>query len=595
MINIFIPTYNGEPFLSETLDSILSQSYRSWELYCVDDSSSDSTFSLLQSYAAKDSRIKVFQKPNGGDAPHSWQYILPHLTGEFTLYMSQDDLLKPDTLEHLVSRQQETDADAVIPSLTWYYGDGQPSKTDQGVHGDLSPLLSGKEAFELMMDYSIPGFALWRTNIIKSNPVPLTAFNSDEYSQRDWCSHCRHVAFSDGEYIYRQNNPNAITHRFNDRRLEASITDAMVIQRAVELGISETTIVHYANERYKDLWFHAMWLLQYRKELPYPRRQYLRELLSRAFQTLHNYVTLNQRKYRWSAHNLFLFWSVIRLKWLRAKSIENIHTYSHLFLNLFYLLRLKAHKIIHHINRPIIHYYAVCWNEERMLPFMFQHYESFVNHFTIYDNHSTDNSAKLILSRDDTTLIEFDSDGFCDNIHNDIKNSCWKKSRGHADYVIVCDIDEFLYHPNIKKEISKLKRQHISVVQPIGFNMFNENPPEYQTDNPLPRQTSTGLRAPMFDKCILFDPHAIVEINYKPGAHECHPWGRIKTSTNTGIKLLHYKNLGIEQVLQRNRLYVQRLSKDNIENRYGIEYLRNEETIVNEFYRNLQLSHTVIE
>ena len=226
---------------------------------------------------------------------------------------------------------------------------------------------------------------------------------------------------------------------------------------------------------------------------------------------------------------------------------------------------------------------------------MFQHYESFVNHFTIYDNHSTDNSANLILSRDDTTLIEFDSDGFCDNIHNDIKNSCWKKSRGHADYVIVCDIDEFLYHPNIKKEISKLKRQHISVVQPIGFNMFNENPPEYQTDNPLPRQTSTGLRAPMFDKCILFDPHAIVEINYKPGAHECHPWGRIKTSTNTGIKLLHYKNLGIEQVLQRNRLYVQRLSKDNIENRYGIEYLRNEETIVNEFYRNLQLSHTVIE
>ena len=323
MISIFIPVYNGEIFLRETLESLLVQTYRDFETLCVDDSSTDNSYSILQEYAVKDSRIKVFQKPNGGDAPHSWQFAMPLLSGDFIMYMSQDDLLKPDTLEKLAGRQRETDADAVIPALTWYYGDATPSKTDRGVEGDLSPILTGKEAFEMMMDYTIPGFALWRSSIVKSSPVPLAAYNSDEYSQRKWCSLCRTVAFSDGEFVYRQNNPNAITRQFTDKQWEASLTDAMVLQLAVDLEISTQKIEQYANARYEDLWFHTMYFTLHKKTLSHKRRRHLHRLFSHAYRMMHRHISLKHWTYRWSAHNLLLFWLLINLKAKRAKLLHH--------------------------------------------------------------------------------------------------------------------------------------------------------------------------------------------------------------------------------------------------------------------------------
>lgn len=272
------------------------------------------------------------------------------------------------------------------------------------------------------------------------------------------------------------------------------------------------------------------------------------------------------------------------------KKGANAHILFLLALNELLRTKLWLHKKFHGIRRPIVHYYAVCWNEERMLPFMFDHYGSFVDRFTLCDNHSTDRSAAIIRSRNDATLLEFDSDGFSDSTNVRIKNSCWKRSRGHADYVIVCDIDEFLYHPDISQLLSQLKEKHLSVVKPTGYDMYSAASPTPLPGQPLTSQVDRGLRAPLYDKCILFDPHSVVEINYMPGSHECHPWGRIKTYAGDDVRLLHYKNLGIDWLLERNRQYVERLSKDNLANDYGVQYLRSEEAIIADFQRNLQQS-----
>ena len=328
MVSIFIPVYNGQQYLRGTLNSILAQRYPHWELHCVDDSSTDDSYTILQEYASKDNRIHLYQKMNEGDAPHSWHYVIPHLSGEFTMYMSQDDLLKPDTLEKLTIRQQETNADCTIPSLTWYYGDDKPAKTDRGINGDLSPILSGKDAFELMMDYSITGLALWRTDIIRANPIPLITFNCDEYSQRDWCSRCQIVAFSEGEFLYRQNNPTAITKQFTDKQLEATLVDAMVLQRAVELGIPREKIVQYTNEKYKDLWFFAMWFTLNNTGISTKRRRHMYRLFTKSYRLMHHYVTSTHWTYRWSSINLLCFWGIIFFKSLRAKILDKTHSHA---------------------------------------------------------------------------------------------------------------------------------------------------------------------------------------------------------------------------------------------------------------------------
>lgn len=271
---------------------------------------------------------------------------------------------------------------------------------------------------------------------------------------------------------------------------------------------------------------------------------------------------------------------------ITLKKGQNVRILIQLLWNMVLHYKLKIYKWLHGIHHPIVHYYALCWNEEKILPFVLDYYGHFVDSFTIYDNHSTDRSRDIISSYQNTQIIEFGKDEFDDTIHNDIKNNCWKLSRGKADFVVVCDMDEFIYSPDIKASLEQLITQGVTVVQLEGYDMYSEDYPSYSKGHLITDIVKRGIRSQWFDKCILFDPHAIVEINYKPGAHESHPWGRVKWYRNEDIKLLHYKNIGLEQLLERNRLYVTRLSKENIENNYGSEYLRKEQIITQEFGDN---------
>ena len=61
-----IPAYNAQEYIADCLDSILAQTYSNWTIYCVNDGSRDHTKEILNQYAVKDQRIKVFHTENGG-------------------------------------------------------------------------------------------------------------------------------------------------------------------------------------------------------------------------------------------------------------------------------------------------------------------------------------------------------------------------------------------------------------------------------------------------------------------------------------------------------------------------------------------------
>lgn len=68
IVSIIVPVYNAEKYLHRCIQSILNQSYKNWEAIFVNDGSTDSSLSLLQEYAKKDSRIRIINKNNGGAA-----------------------------------------------------------------------------------------------------------------------------------------------------------------------------------------------------------------------------------------------------------------------------------------------------------------------------------------------------------------------------------------------------------------------------------------------------------------------------------------------------------------------------------------------
>lgn len=105
-ISVIIPVYNAEKYLPAALDSVLAQSFTDFEVLCVNDGSTDSSPAILDAYAAKDSRIRVIHRKNGGGSA-SRNTGLDAAAGKYIAFMDNDDLYHPDCLKILLSGFQK--------------------------------------------------------------------------------------------------------------------------------------------------------------------------------------------------------------------------------------------------------------------------------------------------------------------------------------------------------------------------------------------------------------------------------------------------------------------------------------------------------
>jgi len=98
-ISVLIPCYQQARFLPEALDSVLRQDFHDLEVIASDDASSDNTFSILQDYASRDSRIRIFHQPSNLGMVENWNFCLREARGEAVKLMGGDDRLdRPDCL-----------------------------------------------------------------------------------------------------------------------------------------------------------------------------------------------------------------------------------------------------------------------------------------------------------------------------------------------------------------------------------------------------------------------------------------------------------------------------------------------------------------
>lgn len=223
----------------------------------------------------------------------------------------------------------------------------------------------------------------------------------------------------------------------------------------------------------------------------------------------------------------------------------------------------------------IVHVYCICWNEEKMLPFFFRHYDDIADQYFVFDNGSTDQSLAMLKSHPKVTLEHFDiQDNSLIRSAQHLFNHFWKASRNKADWIIVCDIDEHLYHPNLKQYLQQCTSQGITLVVPQGYQMISDSfPGEGKT---LCRSVRTGVRSTLFDKPQIFNPNAIQEMNFGPGRHQAAPAGEIIRPHSSEVLLLHYKYLGLEYLSSRYSTLKQGLREDDTANRWGFHYLWDE-------------------
>lgn len=99
MVSFLMPTYNSGQFITETLDSIIQQTYQDWELIAVDDCSTDNTLHILEEYSKQESRIKVFKLERNLGQTYALNFGLVRCRGEYIARIDNDDVCSPERIE----------------------------------------------------------------------------------------------------------------------------------------------------------------------------------------------------------------------------------------------------------------------------------------------------------------------------------------------------------------------------------------------------------------------------------------------------------------------------------------------------------------
>jgi len=101
-VSIGLPVYNGERFLTETLDSLLAQTFENFELVISDNASTDRTQEICKDYAVKDRRIRYYRNEQNLGAARNYNRVFELSTGKYFKWAAHDDLCAPEYLERCV-------------------------------------------------------------------------------------------------------------------------------------------------------------------------------------------------------------------------------------------------------------------------------------------------------------------------------------------------------------------------------------------------------------------------------------------------------------------------------------------------------------
>lgn len=247
LITIIIPCYNVENYIAECLDSLISQSYRNFEIICVDDGSKDRTAQIIEEYIKKDSRITLYRQSNqfAGVARNNG---MKHAKGKYVLFFDGDDFCEKDTLENMVKSAERHSSDIVVCDIRSY--DNVTGRYLEDInylkYSYLKPfeekgVVSFRDMPEqiLMLASSNPQNKLYKREFIEKEGLLFQASrrDNDEYFVLMSMALANKISWTPKKYItYRINNPRSL-QGFGEETIDTE--DLISTVRALKTGLIE--------------------------------------------------------------------------------------------------------------------------------------------------------------------------------------------------------------------------------------------------------------------------------------------------------------------------------------------------------------------
>jgi glycosyltransferase involved in cell wall biosynthesis len=154
-ISVIVPFYNSKAYIDKCIHSVINQTYKNLEILLIDDGSSDGTHDICQAYAAKDDRIKVIRKENGGTSS-ARNFGLEHATGDLLYFIDSDDEVSLDLFEYFLNLMSVHNADMVYSPYA--YVDTKGNIINKAGHNTIEKIkvYSKQEALSALLSWEIP-------------------------------------------------------------------------------------------------------------------------------------------------------------------------------------------------------------------------------------------------------------------------------------------------------------------------------------------------------------------------------------------------------------------------------------------------------
>lgn len=213
-ISVVIPVYNVESYLERCLSSVINQTLEDIEIICINDGSTDNSLDILNHYAEKDSRIKIFSFENAGLGP-SRNRGIDRANGEYIAFLDSDDWLDLTFCEEIYKTASKNKADLVLFNAIEEYGDHKRER----IYFPKKLLKDDESVFDyrrcpllLLNSFFTAWSKLYNLEFLKENNIifPDSLFEDMEFHVESYLKAKRVCYNSKIFYHYRKDNPKSI-------------------------------------------------------------------------------------------------------------------------------------------------------------------------------------------------------------------------------------------------------------------------------------------------------------------------------------------------------------------------------------------------
>ena len=245
-ISIIIPVYNSEKYLSACLDSILCQTYGNLQVIVVNDGSTDQSGRIAEEYAARDSRVQVYQTANQS-VSKARNYGLERADGEYIGFVDSDDHIAPRMYECMLERLKKDDADMAVCDYCRFQDQMIPNgKGDLGLADSvLTPEeVLHKYVTEYRSDYISMWNRLYRRELFDGIIFPPGKVNEDAFVLPEITWRCRRISHLNAVFYFYRQHPASLVHgAFSLATLDG--IEAFIVQYRFSRRIKNRELMDY--------------------------------------------------------------------------------------------------------------------------------------------------------------------------------------------------------------------------------------------------------------------------------------------------------------------------------------------------------------